>query len=82
VTPTDHLAQFALRLKNVAPQEWDAFVACFDAYALGITVAVIHADQNSVLNMQGKAVMVNHLLTTFRDCAIPPKPKPPSAPTP
>lgn len=70
----------ALRLKNAAPQEWDAFVECFDAYATEVTVAVTSADQNSVLGAQGRARAFLHLLKTFRECNT--QSQPPSPPQP
>jgi hypothetical protein len=81
-TPTTILSQFALRLRAVAPKEFEAFVECFDAYATEITVAVTAADQSTVLNAQGRAQFALHLLKLLRECHIqkpPPAPPPPSA---
>jgi len=84
-TPQQVLAQHCMRLRNADPRAWDEFVTCFDAYATEVTVAVTRADQNMILNWQGKAQAYLHLLDTFRNCAShsqPPKKQPPSAPMP
>lgn len=70
ISPTQLLAQYAVRLKNVSPQDWDAFVACFDAYATEVTVAVTNAEQNEILVAQGRAKAFLHLLDTFRNCHV------------
>lgn len=69
-----------MALQTRAPKEWEAFVACFDAYATEVTVAVTAAEQNEILVAQGKAKAFIHLLNTFRDCrALSQRPTPPSA---
>lgn len=69
-SPTQLLAQYATRLKNIAPKEWDEFVAVFDAYATEVTVAVTQAEQNNILVAQGRAKAFLHLLDTFRHCHV------------
>lgn len=68
ISPTQLLAQYATRLQNIAPKEWDEFVACFDAYATEVTVAVTKAEQHEILVCQGRAKAFLHLLDTFRHC--------------
>lgn len=77
-SPTVVLAQHALRLRSAAPREWEAFVECFDAYAMEVTVAVTAAEQNEILVAQGRAKAFLHLLKTFRECHVPQQTKPPS----
>lgn len=84
-SPTQVLALCALRLRNADPRAWDDFLACFDAYATEVTVAVTQAEQHEILQAQGRARAFLHLLDTFRNCQVrahPPAPKPPSAQTP
>lgn len=71
-SPTEILRQHAHHLRNAAPREWEAFVACFDAYATEVTVAVTNAEQHEILVAQGRAKAFLHLLRTFRDCHITP----------
>jgi hypothetical protein len=81
-SPTEHLALISLSLRNAAPHQWDQFLKVFEAYAHDVTVAVISAPQNEVLNAQGKAVAFTHLMETFANCeriANPPKTEPPPA---
>lgn len=80
VTPTEVLQQYAHALHIAAPREWEGFLACFDAYATAVTVAVISADQTEILNRQGRAQLACSLLTAFRDCDKPRKPPPPTTP--
>jgi hypothetical protein len=82
-SPSDVLSEYARHLRAAAPKEWEAFVHCFDAYATEVTVAVIHADQSSVLNAQGRASAFLHLLKLFQECGNPPKksPQPTTAPS-
>jgi hypothetical protein len=68
LTPQQVLAQFACRLRNADPQTWDSFVQCFDAYTTEVTVAVTNAEQNEILNRQGRAQAFLSLLDTFRNC--------------
>lgn len=74
------LKQYAHRVMLAAPNEWEAFVSFFDAYATEVTVAVTAADQSEVLNAQGRAQAFLHLLTTFRNCHVQPQ-QPPNPPT-
>lgn len=80
MTPSDALKQYAHQLQTSAPQEWAAFVECFDAYATEVTVAVTTAPQHEVLQQQGRAQAYLHLLKMFRNPNPPPQPtNPPSA---
>jgi len=77
-SPSQVLAQYALRLKNLAPKEWEEFVEVFDAYATDVTVAVTQAEQHEILVAQGRAKAFLHLLKLFRECHIQsPQRKPP-----
>lgn len=77
-TPSEVLAHYAHALQLAAPQEWTAFVECFDAYATDVTVAVTAAEQHEILQKQGQARAFLHLLKIFQNCHIPPATKPPS----
>jgi hypothetical protein len=61
-----------LHLRSAAPKEFETFVEVFDAYATEVTLAVTSADQNMILNCQGRAQAFLHLLRMFRECHIPP----------
>lgn len=74
LTPTNVIAHYGRLLENAAPKEWAAFVQAFDAYATEVTVAVTAADQNEILNAQGRAQAFLHLLKTFRNVQTPPQP--------
>lgn len=80
VPPTTVLARYAHALQIAAPREWEAFVECFDAYATEVTVAVTSAEQNEVLNAQGRAQAFLHLLKTFRNCHVQPQATKPPQP--
>ncbi len=73
MTTTDIVSQHMLHLRAGAPKEFEAFVSAFDAYATEVTVAVTGADQNAILNCQGRAQAFLHLLRMFRECHIPPQ---------
>lgn len=81
MTPTTSsvLSHYAATLRTAAPQQWEAFVSVFDAYATEITVAVTSAEQNEILNKQGRAQACLHLLKLFRECHTKSQPSPPSA---
>lgn len=66
------------RVRAQAPKEFEAFTEAFDAYATAVTVAVTAADQNSILNCQGRAQAFLHILKMFRECHIPPANRSPS----
>jgi len=78
-TPTDVLKDYSHRLQLAAPKEWEAFVRCFEAYSETVTAAVIDADPNEILHMQGKAKAFRHLLWTFRTCHVTPRQNPASS---
>lgn len=69
----DVVSQRALHLRSTAPKEFEAFVEAFDVYATEVTVAVTAADQNMILNCQGRAQAFLHLLRMFRECHLPPQ---------
>ena len=75
----DIVSQHALRLRAADPKTFEAFVAAFDAYATEVTVAVTQADQNMILNCQGRAQAFLSILQMFRECHIPPPNRSPSA---
>ncbi len=70
VSPSDVTKQYAHALQLAAPQEWDHFVQCFDAYATEVTVAVTRAGQDEILVAQGRARAFLHLLELFRTCHV------------
>lgn len=65
-SPTIVLSKYAHTLQLAAPREWEAFVACFDAYVQEVTVAVTFAEQNEVLAAQGRAQAFRHLADVFK----------------
>jgi len=67
-TPPTLCAHYARALQSAAPKEWEAFVECFDAYSTEVTVAVTAAEQNEILQKQGRAQAFLHLLKLFRNC--------------
>ncbi len=75
----DIVSEHALRLRAADPKSFEAFVEAFDAYATEVTVAVTQADQNSILNAQGRAQAFLSILQMFRECHIPPASRRPSA---
>ena len=76
-TPSDDLGLHAMSLRAAAPAEWERFMACFSAYTDFVTAAVTEADQNSILNMQGRAQALRHVRRMFAECHTPkPQPKP------
>lgn len=79
-TTKDFLSQSALRLRSAAPKDFEHFVEVFDAYATEVTVAVTAADQNEILNRQGRAQFALALLQLLRECHKPPKPTPQQPP--
>lgn len=79
ITPSLVLADVSRHLRSVAPREWERFVEVMTAYADEVTVAVTTAQQNDILNHQGRAQAFRHLAKTFRECHVTPTPKPPSA---
>lgn len=72
MTSSDALRHYAHTIQLAAPREWEAFVACFDAYATEVTVAVTEAEQHTILTQQGKAQAFLHLLKLFRTCHLKP----------
>lgn len=75
----DIVSQHALRLRAADPKSFEAFVAAFDAYATEVTVAVTQADQNMILNCQGRAQAFLSVLQMFRECHLPQANRNPSA---
>jgi len=81
-SPTEVLRHYAHSLQIAAPREWEAFVACFDAYATEVTVAVTAAEQHEILVAQGRAKAFLHLLKVFRECHVQrPTPQPAQPPS-
>lgn len=76
-SPTEVLRHYARALQLAAPDQWEAFVQCFDAYATEVTVAVTTAEQSEILVAQGRAKAFLHLLKTFRECHVTPQTKQP-----
>lgn len=70
------VSQHALRLRAADPKAFAAFVEAFDAYATEVTVAVTEADQNTILNFQGRAQAFLSILKMFRECHLPPNQHP------
>jgi hypothetical protein len=75
----EYLSQCALRLRSADPKAWDEFCVGLDAYATEITVAVTAAEQNDILNQQGRAQMALHFLRMMRDCGKRPQQRPQQA---
>lgn len=76
-TPSDATRLVCQHLRAAAPQQWEAFVEIFDAYATEVTVAVTRAEQHEILVAQGRAKAFLHLLDIFKNCHLTPThPKP------
>lgn len=72
------LKEFARRLRSADPENFELFVAAFDAYALEVTVAVTEAPQDEILNMQGRAKQCRAILRMLQECHL--QKSPPQAP--
>ena len=80
-TKKDVLQRAALLLRNASPSEWDKFLNAFADYSQDITLGVIEAAPNEILDKQGRAKMMLSLHRLFVECDKQ-KPQQSAAPTP
>jgi hypothetical protein len=66
----------ALRLKNLDPRAFDAFVADAEAHSATVTLAVTEAPQHEILVAQGRAQAWRSLVRTLKECHLPHNSKP------
>lgn len=68
------LSQAALKLRNIAPQEWEAFVLEVERITQSVgTIDLLStnlADVNNLMHRQGWARGALWLLRTFKECDV------------
>lgn len=63
----DDLVTMGMRLRMVAPQQWEDFVLAMRQVAATTTHEMLRADSDKLQRAQGMAVMVNEIATVLRE---------------
>lgn len=62
------LQKVAVFVRNAAPEQWEAFLEQFSYMAQRCTNGVLKADQNTILNTQGRAQQAVDLFDALLKC--------------
>lgn len=66
-TARNIVAERLLVLRNADPRAYEALSQAFQVWASEVTVAVTEANQNEILNFQGRAQLALSIAETIRD---------------
>ena len=66
-------SQTGARLRNAAPEIWEAFLNEVKAETLARVDTLMAAPPDQILRAQGSAQQANHFLTLLQECHIEPK---------
>ena len=73
----DPIKTTALRLRNAAPDAWEAFLHALDADAYHYMCGLVTAQSTEILMKQGQVQGVNRWLQKFKECDLEkPQPRP------
>jgi len=63
-----NLSIASLKLKNAAPEQWDAFLIAFTEYADYMNFIVAEADASQIMVAKGFALQCRDLHKIFQEC--------------
>lgn len=67
-TPTQHLEEAALRLRNSNPAAWDEFMIAMQRYTDKAVYDILKADAAAILGVQAAAQQCGYLFDLFEHC--------------
>lgn len=68
ISPTDHLRQASLHLRNADPHAWDEFLTAFERYTDKAVYDILKADSSLILGAQAAAQQCHVLQELFNSC--------------
>ena len=67
-SPTDHLRQASLHVRNADPRAWDDFLTAFERYTDKAVYDILRADASTILGAQAAAQQCAVLRDLFNQC--------------